>query len=1813
MDAVAGDDTPELLFFDTFSHEINEEINLDLVQFPRPVYVTEIRIIPLGARVEADFPGGVRLGATNPSKFSIDFFVNDLSKPGASTFEILGSFEYNQNDCIQLECRPTEIGGRSIPTDGLVLRGWYTTITLAVYGTQTKNITEQIASPPASAVVAPAAEASCSQTPLEDEVKKEWPIETAVAPVPALEASYGRSGSSGDLYQGQYYENQEYQPDNYPSAVDPTVAEKADAPKDPRTFTDEIKRDDGDSHNSRRLKTSHDYGHGRSYDRARESHEFEEGRKRPKSPPSDSSRRPRSPDRRISESPNYSDEDMSSGKGQPIRVIDHGSAVSEERAKVQQRRTQSPSSTTGTPLESPAAIEEDIGSSGEQFEPILSDDEIGDDDSDSQFDMDFECEEYADEFTKSFNPFTVELTAYTPRISKQLTKEFDAISWIIDKFLSRFSAGLSWKSFSEMSYDCKENWVYSTEKIIQYFSLSYQWERSIVVPYIKTLLEDEKKAESIVEWIIVGLSYEAATSQQTYKVRHLKAGIRLIEYLGCFDDIVIMLIKKRKVDVFESLFSLLKQDFMALSLQLLILRAISSLLDTKLGVEYFLGEVDNSTNRYCELLKLMEENPKICVKFALKALVKKINLYESLTLIRDTTSKWFAETGGKILEEDASLLSSCLGEVVNGYTWDEKSYAQPRGLYPIVKKIEHVQDPIVRRGTLHGFHSYFRIHSFLESLVLLVTNSHAISVDLMAKALKMIVALVRNLSGLNYLTDMITTTNLLQRCLLHGGAASEDAYPNPGREIKAHKIAMEIIYKVQAKYYLDAISCVKDDEDEVVEHLFALHALTVTPGRCFVVTFLTMENNINIIIALINAQKNYYAEHPESGKCKSPVLNYAVDILDCVIRNSSNVAYLGEAGQSIVNVVKSHEIFESSVSAMLQEMAIYMKPLEISTIFSYNDVQSLCDVIKRSFDFFTTFPGDLITVLRIARFLAIPDAHGEEIEKWNESEDDNLELRFKFFVMQFYSADGLSLLTSILEKMVNFYQQPSVHVATLASNQGVLTIQILLPCLQVLRRILTCVILARNTYFRDTTAIELLLQVYNLVHCVPKTGAAYADAQMAQEEIIKTLLVYTQPTPEEGVDTESVRKSLWTHLIGDLIKFTLKGPSTFIPGLLVFSELLPLPLPVPTKDVLSESEAAKIVTERQLWSAHLHSQSSNLVELIQSLCTSSYPQLILLLSRVCLQLADLAPNMSLMVSKTIVNLLLADPLTNGVATSHQSRLINFFASLVSHPSVKVSVLSILPGKLMDFLVSILSTENISAAHIQAQENVYEALQALLDSEITMIAPKNAKSRELALACAFPSKELLLPIVNCVLDNFTMDSMPCPLTSLRTMLLMSEHDVMINLLYIEFVKRKTSVAGILKKLVANFTENVDQNRGVIETLIDFLRTLFIIEDVDDSENQLIPPRTLILSGNQLASMINWTSEANDKDKTDAEEEVHALVVLQKFLNQEEICEKHQLEGMLENIRQIVEFIDKERDLSATDPVLEVNIDAALPQAEGIVTQYASRIIFDVSEGVGERLTVNYWLNSPVCSKDIVEEMEQIPCDLADMVRVCLPPETNIVADCKRLLHLVVSPQTTRERPIAAPCFRTRRVEVEPSTGRPEKKIFVTPMRGRGFPRTPQARGDLFRSRPPNTSRPPSLHVDDFLALETCGAQPTGPTGYNKISRDMISIRGSRVGRGRGGFASDRGRASLGANGSGGSVYRASNSPTTWTNPHLTQHMMVDSGQTQSGGHFRSGDGTSGSGIVYGGDYRESQSHFGGAATRARMTRGFARSSARNFTR
>ncbi len=508
-------------------------------------------------------------------------------------------------------------------------------------------------------------------------------------------------------------------------------------------------------------------------------------------------------------------------------------------------------------------------------------------------------------------------------------------------------------------------------------------------------------------------------------------------------------------------------------------------------------------------------------------------------------------------------------------------------------------------------------------------------------------------------------------------------------------------------------------------------------------------------------KKSELANQSSPGsKIKSPHIGYCVDMIDITVRNASNTEYLEECGIMLLNLCKNHDTFEPTISLVLQEIAVYLKPLEIPNIFQYDDIAELCDLIKRSAEFVTNFPGELITSLRLIKHMAISN--------WEDDHaNDHVELKHKYVVLKFYSSDGIATIVSILDKLNSYFEQPAVHIATLASNQGLLATQIICPAVQVLRRMLTYVIQSRNTQYKDLTVIEHLLKTFNLMHFVQPHSGTYFYAKTIRDEIIKILLAYTQPTPMEGLDTESVHKSIWTQMIGELTKHVMSGPHTFVSGLLVFSELLPLPLPVLTKSPLSEAEVIRLITERQLWSAHLHPKSAILTEMIQTIVTSSYPELLNILRRVCVQLADLAPNMSLLVSKAVVDLLLVD---FQPPTALSLRLLRFLSMLIVEPTIKITVLSILPGRFFEFLAATIST-----SPLKLQKVAYGIFEILLDSDLGLLPLESSKGTTTIISCALPSKELLPAVVNLFAENFLKITSDCSLYALNMLLLLARYE------------------------------------------------------------------------------------------------------------------------------------------------------------------------------------------------------------------------------------------------------------------------------------------------------------------------------------------------------------------------------------------------------------------------------------------------------
>ncbi|RXN30413.1 virilizer -like protein [Labeo rohita] len=121
---------------------VTQLTNVDVVRFPYGVLITEVRVIPPGIKAHSNLPDSRAFGETAPHAFQLDLFFNNVSKPNAPVFDRLGSLEYDENKSIIF--RPNG----KVNTDGLVLRGWYTCLTLAVYGTAERPHSHERDSPP---------------------------------------------------------------------------------------------------------------------------------------------------------------------------------------------------------------------------------------------------------------------------------------------------------------------------------------------------------------------------------------------------------------------------------------------------------------------------------------------------------------------------------------------------------------------------------------------------------------------------------------------------------------------------------------------------------------------------------------------------------------------------------------------------------------------------------------------------------------------------------------------------------------------------------------------------------------------------------------------------------------------------------------------------------------------------------------------------------------------------------------------------------------------------------------------------------------------------------------------------------------------------------------------------------------------------------------------------------------------------------------------------------------------------------------------------------------------------------------------------------------------------------------------------------------------------------------------------------------------------------------------------------------------------------------------------------------------------------
>lgn len=1236
----------------------------------------------------------------------------------------------------------------------------------------------------------------------------------------------------------------------------------------------------------------------------------EEVRKRPRTPPMVSPKRPHTPHGEKELSPgdveSISEDEIAAGNNDKIEKVPDSSSVKSVDGKITDNLSQNKKKET----EQSELPEEIPPMDVEEFEPILSDEDICDE-AESFQEMDYDYSTYSnnDDIIKLFNPVVSEVRKYqkcgdlVKKDFSKLTEQTKSLITVLNPYVNKS------QDFRSFSPEIKEEFINICEQLPNFINGNREYQQFLeaFLSVVEGKTEDNfgvffdqlrNVQECLVSFVNVGLDFELALSQNKpgYKIRHIKCGLRLAEACCGISEFMTLMLKKDE-NIHSKILSLFDKEYMALSIKLMVLKTLDATLISEKSIEYFITE-----KGYELLVNMLKKVSSVRLKFALNSLITKLNIYEILKKIKTMIVSW-CKSPENFNEDDLKFVIHGLEQVLKMYQRGSFEMSQPKRFLPVSTQFE-----INRSGDKNIMYTFFSVHQFLECLLVLLTHPQTVTYSTIITTVhEFINELIQSYEGVVYLSNNARCLTLIMKCFFQQEDTEANYLLSESVYIKSQSLGLNISYKMQCFYYIEQLLDLAPKEkyncdvNEVLDVLHELFCLTyVNIGKLACSEILSLGDNIVSILQFLQLYTSENSKDDYISKLKkSPGVGYMVDILVMTVVYSSNVTFLEKFGKQILNIAQQHEKFEASSASRLKEIILYLKPLEIPNVFSYDDVKPLCEIIKQNMENVVNFPPQLITTLRILRYLGISDNNNQSPILAENSDYNLIELKYKYVILQLYSSDGVTNLVTIMQKICEYYEQPSIHISAFISSQGASIMNLLLPTIQLLHQMLMLVVNCRNTEFKDLTAIPVLLQTYNLAHTFPVTSIAIFKAREVCREIIDTLLVYSQPISEEVSENDSLNKTLWTLMSGEVIKYVTQAPYTFIPGLLVFSELLPLPLPIQTKLPLTEDEIKRAVNLRKLWSAHLHSHSTNIQELINKLCTSVHQPLLHLLRRVCIQLSDLAANSALIIARGVL-----DSVFNAIqqkleknqnsltCNGHIARLLHFLACLATHSAIKCAVLQLLGNcsnilkidekypTLVAHFCQILKTKTDSPAHIQAQECTINIIQNLCDTEITLLQscdnPKNEISSEMYLTNSLPSKDMLMLFISTMVEHLINEhSFQTLLPIVRTFLLITEHDYGFYYLYSSLEKKGSPFLVIIKRLANCFSKDSAEMLRTLNTVLEFIRVCTTTEQLEGENNPMFAPRNMKIGLKELKQLLAWKHE-------ESEEHNHPLYELENLL-------------------------------------------------------------------------------------------------------------------------------------------------------------------------------------------------------------------------------------------------------------------------------------------------------------------------------------------
>ncbi|XP_056900607.1 protein virilizer homolog isoform X2 [Takifugu flavidus] len=1675
---MAGDNSTELLFLDTFKHQ-NSETNVDVVRFPCGVLITEVRVIPPGIKAHTNLPDNRAFGETSPHAFQLDLFFNNLTKPNNPAFNRLGSLEYDENKSIVF--RPSG----KVNTDGLVLRGWYTSLTVAVYGTAERPHGHDQGSSPPPPPPPPQQPGGPKRT-----TKQEW--------------------EKDDQYNG---------------------SPPRPAPRGPRTPPGPPPPDDDDEeqvHVTGLVKDESCQGREDYLEAV-------------------------SPERSLPADETYSDAEQEE---------EGDEEEEEEQEEEEDARTEG-----SAPEEEEEEEEEDEGEDEEMeegddgYEQISSDEDDLDNGSFKlpTFDIDYSPEDLASVPPVQYDPYERELRPlvyFTPPHKTHFDIQVEKVSMEEPRDPGG-TEGEAGGDEAEAVAQLKELITsIGDDRDVRWVTALEETPGLLDKGLACLLREGEKEMKDRIrifaQWALQALMMEIALTQPiALNLRQLKAGAKLV---SCLAECPQGLTELLNQGVLRILLELLNTEHVSSTLKLSILKALSAIVSAPAGIEAFTQAGESEKSGYQHFVQLFLREETVRVITAGNAILKKSHVYEALVdlqraaaaaasepqqeEVEDTESPMEEEPAANappVSEAELDRLAGVLEELHHLLETAPYTMVQPPSkAFPTTARITGPQE---RDDPYPALYRYMHACHFLESTAVVLSAAAAVGHLGVTQAVRELLRFLSlSQSGLVFLVAQPSPTNVLLRLMASMAEAEgedttftggEGGLTGPGFGEEGFTMwLMQALHTLQSVSELmshvasggdGGVGLEEGDNTDVLSNLHAIYLMTFTQtGRSAVAHVFSLDNNLSCLVTLLQ----HYSKdgHGEAKTRKAVTYNYATMLVLLVVQTSNDLRMMEQYAAPLLSIAKADE-----TNAKLQELGKWLEPLE-KLRFEIGSIPTIIDYIKQNVENVLTLDGfGLVTALKVLCQVACPPPTVEGQQK---------DLKWNLAGVQLFSGEGLDTCVRVLQKLCSVLLQPwRMHGHMGPTPQRCMILSICISTLRLLRTMLTELLHGGAFQFRDTRVASVLVTLHMIVCSIPATGRLDGEETRVQALIVDVLLTFTQGVNEEVTHTEeTLAGNTWSLMLKEVLTSLLKAPEGLFSGLTLLSELLPLPLPMQSTQVMTIQDVAVALNTRKLWCMHIRAQWKVLSEALRCVCATSCPPLLAMLRRMCIQLADLSSPSATLTMKTLLELLLEElqPAEGKTVCWGQAlRLLSLMDTLVSQKACKSAALHLLSGsvlgdeQLADLFPLMLSLLVPPADHSLQQQQCSEVvgtiLQSLCDQDISLVVSppsESCVSETEQLANALPGREMMSSVCKALLDvlGHSESSVPLLLTCIRTLTFLTEHDYGLYHLKVALKKHGAGLHSVLKRLVCSFSKD---SADLLSTLLDFFRQIVNTESVCAEEGQgsgedptFSPPR--LLSGSEMKTLLQWE-----------EAESHPLTTLEKQLTK--LCkEEDPLETMLENVIVLKQVLEAATDTPSTNEP-----EPTLPAPETLGAQFKNRTVFLPSEALDEQLKTLWF--SPFQTDEIESDLEMMKVDLVSLAQECCP-ELDLKAELERsFLSEPSSPCHTK----ATKGFRLGKHKHETFITSSGKSDYIEPAKRAHIMAAPRGRGgrggfgqnlcrphDIFRQRKQNTSRPPSMHVDDFVAAEI--KDITTPLGLLPPKRPPKSSPKPPT---RGLFTGNRGRATF----------------------------------------------------------------------------------------